>query len=67
MKLNVLTWFVGRDKNVMLEGVQEDGRGVRWGDRQPPHKDIKNSRHGTAPTKQPLGDSRRRQASRGTG
>ena len=34
---------------------QEDGGEVRWGDRQPPHKYIKNSsRYETTPTRQPL-------------
>ena len=48
--------------------AEEDGGGVRWGDCQPPHRYTKNSsRHGTTPTKQPLDDSRRLQASRGTG
>ena len=46
-------------------GMQEDGGEVRWGDRQPPPRYIKNaSRFGT---KQPLGDSGRPQASRETG
>ena len=49
-------------------GAEEDGGGVRWGGCQPPHKYIKNSlRYGTTPTKQPLGDSRRPQDSRGAG
>lgn len=44
----------------------EDGRGVKWGDSQCPHKYIKNlSRYGTTTTKQPVGDSRRPQAFRG--
>lgn len=48
--------------------VEEDCGGIRWGDRQPPHKYLKNSsRYGKTPTKQPLGDSKRPQASRGTG
>ena len=48
------------------EEVEEDGRGGRWGDHQPPHKYIKNSsRYGTVLTKQPLDHSRRPQASRG--
>ena len=48
--------------------AEEDGGGVRQGDSQPPHKYTKNSsRYGTAPTKQPLDDSRRLQASRETG
>ena len=36
-------------------GMQEDGGEVRWGDRQPPHKYIKNaSRYETTPRRQPL-------------
>ena len=45
--------------------MEEDGRGVRQGDPQLLHKYIKNSsRYETTPTKQPLGNSRRPQASR---
>jgi len=51
---------------IVLE-AEENGRRVRQGDHQPPQKYIKNSlRYGTTPTKQPLGDSRRTQASRVT-
>jgi len=46
--------------------MEEDGRGVRREDPQLLHKYIKNSSsYETTPTKQPLGDSRRPQTSRG--
>jgi hypothetical protein len=50
-----------------MGGMKENGRRVRQGDLQPPHKYIKNSsRYETTPTKQPLSNSGRPQASRGT-
>ena len=53
------------EMKITCQEMEEDGRGVKWGDCQPPPKYIKNSsRYGTTPTKQPLGDSRRPQASR---
>ena len=46
--------------------MDEDGRGVRREDPQLLYEYIKNSSsYETTPTKQPLGDSRRPQASRG--
>ena len=42
---------------------EEDGRGIRWGDHHSPHKHTRNSsRYGSAVTKQPLGDSKGKQA-----
>ena len=56
------------EMKITCQEMEEDGRGVRWGDCQTPSKYIKNSsRYGTTPPKQPLGDSRRPQDSRGKG
>ena len=64
MEQGIITLSVQKEKD---EGDREDGRGVIRGDHQLPSKYIKNSsRYGTTPTKQPLGDSRGPQASRGT-
>ena len=53
MKLNVLMWFIGWNKNLMTGEVEEDSGGVRWRDHQPAHKHIKNSsRYGTTATKE---------------
>ena len=60
-----LALVVAAFKRWKLE-AEEDCGGVRQGDHQLTHKYVKNSsRYGTTPTKQPLGDSRRPQASRG--
>lgn len=48
-----------------LRRAKEGGRGVRWGDRLPSRKHIKNSsKHETAPTEQLLHDSRRPRTSK---
>ena len=60
-----LALVVAAFKRWKLE-AEEDCGGVRQGDHQLTHKYVKNSsRYGTTPTKQPLGDSRRPQDSRG--
>jgi len=48
--------------------AEEDGRGIRQGDHQPPHKYIKNSsRYRITAIKPHLGNSRKPQASTGRG
>ena len=67
MELGTITLSQSRKRKTRVTGKMAGG-GVIWGDHQLPSKYIKNSsRVGTTPTKQPLGDSRRPQASRGTG
>lgn len=67
-KENINKWGLHQLKIFCTLEAEKDGGGVRQGDCQPPHKYTKNSsRYGTTPTKQPLDDSRRLQASRGTG